>query len=284
MNMAISSLGGRGPPLRKKAVDPCPRRNGRNGIHDYLVQHTTRATPFVRRTTAEDIIARERRALDETRENSQQASDPESSLWAGAARPGGSAHDALPRRRPPLLPSQRPAPCPLTRRSLLLGAAALAGCARVPAAPPGPRDPITLEAAFAGRSVGAGVFRVSLTGAERRFTARLDGRLEGDRLTVVEDFIYDDGEENRLTWVFDRAGPGRWTGRREDTVGTAEVVEAGTEVRLSYLADFRSGDGVTRLGFEDVIYFGPDGRIINDAIVTRWGLPVGRVRFEMVRI
>lgn len=173
---------------------------------------------------------------------------------------------------------------PLPRRAVLLGVAALAGCARVPAAPPGPLQPVTLDSAFAGRAVGAGVFRVDLTGAERRFTARLDGRLDGDRLTVVEDFLYDDGEENRLTWVFDRAGPGRWTGRREDTVGTADVVETGTEVRLSYRADFRSGETVTRLGFEDVIYLGPDGRVVNDAIVTRWGLPVGRVRFEMVRI
>jgi hypothetical protein len=169
----------------------------------------------------------------------------------------------------------------LPRRTVLLGGFALAACARVPQSPAGPLAPITLDTAFAGRAVGAGVFRVDLTGAERRFRARLDGRLRGERLTVVEDFFYDDGEENRLTWVFDRAGPGRWTGRREDTVGTADVVETGTEVRLSYLADFRAGEDVTRLGFEDVIYFGDNGRVINDAIVTRWGLPVGRVRFEM---
>lgn len=174
----------------------------------------------------------------------------------------------------------------LNRRTLCLGAAAaaLTGCATRPASPAGPLAPITLDGAFAGRAVGAGVFRVDLTGSERRFRARLDGRLRGDRLTVVEDFLYDDGEENRLTWVFDRSGPGRWTGRREDTVGPAEVVELGTEVRLSYVVDFRAGDSVTRLGFEDVIYFGEGGRIINDAIVTRWGLPVGRVRFEMVRV
>lgn len=171
-----------------------------------------------------------------------------------------------------------------TRRSLILGAAALAGCARVPPSPSEARLPITLDGAFAGRSVGAGVFRVDLTGSERRFRARLDGRLVGDRLTVVEDFFYDDGEENRLTWVFDRAGPGRWTGMREDTVGLAEVVELGDEVRLSYVVDFQAGDSVTRLGFEDVIWKRPDGRIINDAIVTRWGLPVGRVRFEMVPV
>lgn len=172
----------------------------------------------------------------------------------------------------------------LSRRSVLLGSLAVGACARVPASPQDPLAPITLEDAFVGRAVGAGVFRVSLTGAERRFTARLDGRLERDRLTVVEDFVYDDGEENRLTWVFDRAGPGRWTGQREDTVGLAEVVETGTEIRLSYLADFRSGEDVTRLGFADVIYLGPDGRIINDAIVTRWGVPVARVRFEMLRL
>ena len=172
----------------------------------------------------------------------------------------------------------------IKRRSLILGSLALAACARVPASPTGPREPITLDQAFAGKSIGAGVFRVDLTGAERRFKARLDGRLVGDRLTVVEDFFYDDGEENQLTWVFDRAGPSKWTGRREDTVGVASVVETGTDIRLSYLADFRSGDDVTRLGFEDVIYFDPDGRVINDAIVTRLGIPVGRVRFEMQSI
>lgn len=169
----------------------------------------------------------------------------------------------------------------ITRRSLIVGSLALGACARVPASPDGPLKPITLDQAFSGRANGVGVFRVSLTGAERRFTARLNSRLVGDRLTVVEDFFYDDGEENRLTWVFDRAGPGRWTGRREDTVGIAEVIETGDEIRLSYKADFQSGDDVTRLGFEDVIYFGPNGDVINDAIVTWLGIPVGRVRFEM---
>lgn len=171
----------------------------------------------------------------------------------------------------------------MTRRSVLLGAAALAGCTTLPNSPAGEVLPITLDSAFAGRANGVGLFRVDLTGSERRFSARLNGTLRGDRLTVVEDFIYDDGQQNRLTWVFDRAGPGRWTGRREDTVGIAQVVETGSEVRLTYVADFDGGDGtVTRLGFEDVIYRLPNGRIINDAVVTRWGVPVATVRFEMV--
>ncbi len=170
----------------------------------------------------------------------------------------------------------------LSRRSLILGSAALAACARVPASPSGNPPPLTLEEAFVGRLRGRGVFRVDLTGDERRFTADLDGTLSGDQLRVVEDFTYDDGQRDRLTWVFDRAGPGRWTGRREDTVGLAEVTELGTEIRLTYTADFTSPSGVTRLDFADVLYRGGE-RIVNDAVVRRWGLPVARVRFEMRR-
>jgi hypothetical protein len=168
----------------------------------------------------------------------------------------------------------------LPRRTFLIAPLALAACAAAPADPTVATVPVTLDSAFGGRSVGAGVFR-DITGTERRFAARLDGRLVGDRLTVVEDFVYDDGQEDRLTWIFDRTGPGRWIGRREDTVGPAEVVEDGGLVRLTYTVDFRSLSGVTRLGFADVIYGLPDGRVVNDAVVTRLGVPVGRVRFEL---
>lgn len=173
----------------------------------------------------------------------------------------------------------------LPRRALLIGGLSLmaAGCATVPPDPAGEVLPITLADAFTGRTTGRGVFRVALTGAERRFTADLNGHLRGDVLTVVEDFRYDDGQVDRLTWVFRRAGPGRWTGRREDTVGEAVVVEDGRTVRLTYLADFRSPGRVTRLGFEDVIYRLPGGLVVNEGIVTRGGIAVGTVRFEIRR-
>ena len=175
----------------------------------------------------------------------------------------------------------------MDRRLFLLGAfggaLALSACATLPPSPSVATLPVTLDQAFVGRQTGVGLFRVPLTGDERRFTARLHGRLSqgGQRLTITEDFMYDDGQENTLAWVFDRAGPGRWVGRREDTVGTATAIEANGEVRLSYLADFASDSSVTRLGFADVIYRRADGVIVNDAVVTRYGLPIGTVRFEI---
>ncbi|MGL4236504.1 DUF3833 family protein [Tabrizicola sp.] len=177
----------------------------------------------------------------------------------------------------------------MQRRTLLLGLAALplSACASTPALPPRAGPPITLVSAFQGRTTGSGHFRVWLTGDERRFTARLNGTVtgrEGARtLTVVEDFNYDDGQKDRLTWVFREQGPGRWTGKREDTVGEATVIEENGLIRLIYTADFRSPSGVTRLGFEDILYGLPDGTVVNDAVVSRAGFAVASVRFVIRR-
>ncbi len=173
----------------------------------------------------------------------------------------------------------------MDRRLFLLSGLALAGCATVPSAPTGVK-PLTLVDAFAGRSTGKGDFKVWLTGDERRFTAHLNGHVTGKigarRLTVVEDFLYEDGDKNRLTWVFDETGAGRWSGKREDTVGLAKVIEADGVIRLTYTADFASPSGVNRLGFSDVIYDAGD-RLINDAIVTKSGVPVAGVQFVITR-
>ena len=175
------------------------------------------------------------------------------------------------------------------RRTFLLGLSVLplGACASIPAVPDTEGPPITLVSAFRGRTTGRGHFRVWLTGDERRFTARLNGTVTGRdgarTLTVVEDFLYDDGQKDRLTWVFREQAPGRWTGTREDTVGEATVVEENGLIRLSYLADFRSPSGVTRLGFQDIIYAAPDGTVINDAVVSRAGIPVASVRFVIRR-
>lgn len=173
---------------------------------------------------------------------------------------------------------------PSRRRFIGLAALApLAACATVPPVPQGDLAPLSLADTFRGRLSGAGAFRVPLLGLERRFVVVMNGTMRGNRLTLVEDFRWDDGRTERLTWVFDRKGEGTWDGRREDTVGAAEVVEDGRTIRLTYLADIRSAGGVTRLGFEDVIYSPRPREVVIDAIVTRLGVPVGTVRTDLRR-
>ncbi len=159
------------------------------------------------------------------------------------------------------------------------------GCATRPPSPAtiANAKPVSLVDAFRGRTIGTGIFRVPITGLERRFKADLVGTLRGNMLTVVEDFYFEDGEIDRLTWRFTRTGNKTWSGKREDTVGLAQVTETGSEIRLDYVADVKSRGEVTRLGFSDVIYRRADGVVVNDAVVTRAGLAIGSVTFELRR-
>lgn len=170
-----------------------------------------------------------------------------------------------------------------TRRSLLLAALALAGCQDLPQVTEDPGMPITLVDAFVGRSYAAGLYRLKHVWLERRFRETLAGRLNADTLTLDQEYLYDDGFRSRLTWVFRRAGQGLWTGLRSDSVDEARITETGTEIRLSYLVDLQTGEGVERLGFNEVIYRRQDGRMISESVVLRDGFPVANQRIEYYR-
>lgn len=171
----------------------------------------------------------------------------------------------------------------LTRRGLLLAAMTLAGCNDIPVATDEPGRPISLVDAFVGRAHAAGLYRVKHVWTERRFRENLAGRLNANTLTLAQDFHYDDGFRNRLTWVFRRSGPNSWTGRRDDSVEDAVIAENGRDIRMTYLVDLRTSSGVERLGFNELIYRRNDGRIISEAVVLRDGFPVANQRVEIYR-
>jgi hypothetical protein len=157
-------------------------------------------------------------------------------------------------------------------------AAALPACATAPqfAADQSPRG-ILLERDFAGRSYAKGVFTNRLTGSKRGLTVVLDGRVRGDTLTLREAFTYSDGETDVKTWVFRRTEPGAYSGTREDVVGEASIRTEGNGVRLSYDVDLPTGSGPVRVHFEDVIERDSQGVIVNRAIVSKFGAPIGDV-------
>jgi hypothetical protein len=158
------------------------------------------------------------------------------------------------------------------------------GCATVPPASPvlAPQG-VALERDFRGRFYAKGVFTNRITGSARAFNVVLNGKWDGKTLTLREDFAYADGEKDVKTWVFRRISPTQWTGTREDVVGNADVQVAGGVVRISYDIDLPTSSGAVRLRFEDVIERNQGGIIVNRAIVSKFGLPLGDVDLTFSR-
>jgi hypothetical protein len=166
--------------------------------------------------------------------------------------------------------------------ALLLMGSALVGCASRPEfATPQPTKPLVLEEALVGRVLGEGAFVNSLTGGETKFSVVIDGAWDGKVLTLVEDFTYEDGSTDRKTWRLTRTGAGAFDGVREDVIGTADVRRDGPGVRLDYYVTLMTGLGGIDVRFQDLLYLNEDGSIANKAVVSKFGLRVGRVDITM---
>jgi hypothetical protein len=175
----------------------------------------------------------------------------------------------------------------LTRRSVLLSGAAagLAGCAGPPNIAAAPGAPaLTLEGFFTGRTIGKGSFAVPIAGIRRDLTVLTHGRWDGRTLVLREDFLFADGEKDVKTWRFTKVVGGVYEGTREDVVGKADVRQVGNAVQLRYAADVRAKDGsVTRLDFADTIAPLDGRRVLNEAVISRFGLPIGTVSLVFAR-
>lgn len=160
----------------------------------------------------------------------------------------------------------------------------LAACATRPGIPAqAAADTFVLEQDLVGQTIARGEFR-AITGTRRAFTATLNGTWDGRVMTLVEDFVYDDGERDRKTWRLERVSPGRYVGTREDVVGQAIGYQDGRAFRLEYDVRLPSEDGPGRkVRFRDVLVNNADGGVLNRANVGWWGLRVATVSLEIQR-
>jgi hypothetical protein len=169
-------------------------------------------------------------------------------------------------------------------RAILLAAAVtflLGACASAPQLPTQPRadGAFVIERDLLGSAVARGEFS-AINGVRRSFTAYLDGTRAGDTFTLRERFEYDDGERDHKTWILTLKGDGTYIGTREDVIGEARGWQDGPTFRLEY--DIRlptdNGEPGMKVRFRDVMWKTADGRVLNHAVVGKWGLRVGTVK------
>lgn len=141
---------------------------------------------------------------------------------------------------------------------------------------------LKLEDFFKGKTYAYGTFG-AITGLKRSFRVDLTGQVRGSVLTLREDFRYDDGERDTKTWVFTRTGPNTYTGTRDDVVGQTTVHLSGNTARFSYLVDLDPSGKSNVVRFFDKLVLLDDGTLRNTALVTKFVLPIARVKVNFAR-
>jgi len=167
--------------------------------------------------------------------------------------------------------------------------AGLSACARKDVATLADRQPpLDLAAFFAGDSVAYGIFEDRFGNLRRQFRVNMTGTVEGDTLTLEEDFLYDDGERADRTWVIRRAGieddgSVRYEGSAADVSGTASGRIAGNALNWEYDVVLNMSGRDVKVHFDDWIYRQDEDVAINRAFISKFGIEIGSVTIVFLR-
>ena len=132
-----------------------------------------------------------------------------------------------------------------------------------------------LEEYFDGEVRAWGIFQDRFGTLRRQFQVDINGTWDGEVLTLVEDFTYDDGETERRVWRVRRIDAHTYVGEADGVVGTATGRSYGNALNWRYDFDLRVGGRTWRVRFDDWMFLQPDGVMINRADVSKWGMNLG---------
>lgn len=140
-----------------------------------------------------------------------------------------------------------------------------------------------LEDYFLGETKAYGLFEDRFGKFRRTFVVDIEGRMEGDTLVLVEDFVYDDGETEQRIWRINKRPDGTYSGTFGDIIGEAVGIQNGNALNWSYKMNLKVGDDTWKVGFDDWMILQPDGVMLNRAYISRWGLEIGSVTLSFAK-
>lgn len=136
--------------------------------------------------------------------------------------------------------------------------------------------PMALEEYFDGRLTATGVFQDRFEDVRRAFTVEIEGDWDGEVLTLVEDFDYEDGSTERRIWTLTKTGDATWEGRADGVVGVATGEVRGNAFNFRYSFDLKRPDGDTlRVDFDDWMFRLSERDVVNRAYVSKYGVDIG---------
>lgn len=136
---------------------------------------------------------------------------------------------------------------------------------------------LNLEEFFEGRTVAYGQFQDIFGTVRRRFEVEINGTWDGQTLTLVEDFLYEDASTEQRVWTLEKTGEDTWRGTAPGVTGEAFGEERGDTFNWRYTIDLPVPDGTLRVTFDDWMWLLTEDRLLNRAYMKRFGVDIGEV-------
>jgi hypothetical protein len=136
---------------------------------------------------------------------------------------------------------------------------------------------------FTGYLTAHGVVKNRAGRVIRTFNADIDASWDEGVGTLVEDFIFDDGENQQRIWTLSPDGQGGYIGTAGDVIGDGTLRFAGNGVFLAYVLRIPYGGSNVDVKVDDRMYLVSPDVLINESILTKFGLRVGSLLLTILR-
>lgn len=111
----------------------------------------------------------------------------------------------------------------------------------------------------------------------RRFEVAIVGTVQGNTLTLTEDFVFDDGETDQRIWKITRLSNNEYQGVAGDIIGVAKGREVGNALQWQYDFDLQLEDSSVVVSFDDWLYRQDDKHVFNVTSINKFGIEVGKI-------
>ena len=165
-----------------------------------------------------------------------------------------------------------------TLKSLLISSLLLVGCGSAQIEDHANQKPsLHVEKFFEGKLVAHGVVKDFRGRVVRHFNADILASWKDGVGTLVEDFIFDDGELQRRIWTLTPDGFGSYIGTAGDVIGQGVIRSAGNAMFLKYVLRIPFRSDTLDITVDDRMYLVNPSTLINESRLEKFGFEVGEI-------
>ncbi len=136
---------------------------------------------------------------------------------------------------------------------------------------------LMMEDYFTGHVKGYGLIQKYTGGVRRRFTVDMHGHWTGDHGILDEDFIYDDGEKQHRQWQLTRTDAHHFNAVADDVTGITHGEQYGNAIHMVYALQIPYKGKTIDVTMDDWLYRVNDQVVLNNAVMKKFGIPIGRI-------
>ena len=171
-------------------------------------------------------------------------------------------------------------------RTLLItaGLLALSACSQVQVTDyAGMKPELKVEEFFNGPMTAHGVVKNRGGKVMRTFNATIAASWQDGVGTLDEDFVFDDGEQQKRIWTLTPQPDGSYLGTAGDVSGAGTLTQAGNSVFLDYVLQVPYRGQVLDVRVDDRMYLLTTDVLINESKLKKFGFQVGELLLVIQR-